>query len=234
MRIISPYKDYYDFAQDYQDEVIYHRKPEKTIIKYPNEFYNIFEVMPYFGGIYTNEKLGFIEYLIKEIGVICIAGTFHPYIVAILTKKDKSKWHYVFYSLESFEELLGERVGYGSKNYKDFFNLSNTLSKDLFLKIQSPVFIIANSFIRGYEPLIVDPFATTGKVEKILYNHPILEKYYFYVIKDGCQTYQDIDMFLNNELVQDKIPDPTNTSPIHRMASRFGDKYSFRRMPEVK
>lgn len=80
----------------------------------------------------------------------------------------------------------------------------------------------------------INPFKTVGQSSQILYINPILKEYVFYVIRDGYQTYQEIDMFLGNELAEDKTPAPETTEEKFRMKSRFGGKYSFRRMPEKK
>ena len=237
MRIISDIKDYYDFPQDYQDSLIYkrdHKKikieektfPEKASKKY-NQFFSLIPNIHY-GEYRLKNTKEYTSYYYREIGVICFCGDFYPYVCLTLVDRNYQVFDFVFYDLDSLEEVTGK--DWNRKTYIDFFN-NWSYDRKIFFELKSPVFIFNRN---SFDENSINPFKTTGKESQILYMNPILKEYVFYVLSDGYQTYQRIDMFLNNELAQDKTPTPETTEEKFRMNSRFGGKYSFRRMPEVK
>lgn len=239
MRIISDIKDYYDFPQDYEDSIIYKRDHKKIKIestfnfglKEPSNKYNqFFSLIPniHFGEYMLKNNKEYSSYYYREIGVICFCGDFYPYVCLTLKDKYNKSYDYVFYDLEALEEITGK--DWNRKIYIDFFN-DWSYDRKIFFELKSPVFIFNRNL---FDENSVNPFNTKGEVSQILYMNPILKEYVFYVIKDGYQTYQDIDMFLGNQLVEDKTPTPETTEEKFRMKSRFGGKYSFRRMPEIK
>jgi hypothetical protein len=239
MRIISDIKDYYDFPQDYQDSLIYKRDHKKIKIesafnfglKEPSNKYNqFFSLIPniHFGRYDLKTNKEYTSYHYREIGVICFCGDFYPYVCLTLENKNSQVFDFVFYNLNSLEEVTGR--DWNRKTYIDFFN-DWSYDRKIFFELKSPVFIFNRN---SFDENSVNPFKTTGECSQILYMNPILKEYVFYVLSDGYQTYQRIDMFLSNELAEDKTPIPETVEEKHRMNSRFGGKYSFRRMLEIK
>ena len=239
MRIISDIKDYYDFAQDHQDSTIYKRDHKKIKIENTHSFglntqttlfNDFFSKIPniHFSKYDLKNNKDFKSYFYREIGVICFCGDFYPYVCLTLIDKNSKEHDYIFYDLETLEEITGR--DWNRKTYIDFFDI-NSYRKDIFFELKSPVFIFNRN---SFDEKSTNPFKTVGELTQILYMNPILKEYVFYVLVDSYQTYQEIDMFLNNELVENKTPTPETTEEKFRMNSRFGGKYSFRRMPEVK
>ena len=123
--------------------------------------------------------------------------------------KYKSKYGPMKYMLENTRQKA-----FGSANIGK--------CKKLFLEHNVPVFAIENYSDDKYP----------RNKQKIILN-PCLKDYGFYKIKDNYTAYQDISMFVGNDLVDDKDKQWPVDDKLKAMSKGF-DKYSFRKGKQKK
>jgi hypothetical protein len=221
MRIISPYKDYYDGVQRSDAEGFPLYKRVETEVKDAERgYYNSTRMLESNNysryETFTIGVAGKIYQGYRAIGDDYTNYTYHP--------NDESN-NKVFYDLEEFvafldsENCLEEtgrwsRKGHIEKKLRKNHDIINKLwYESLFLKYRVPVFLFHDG--------------------KFLLN-PKLDKVKFGKIKDSYTVYQDIDMFLGNELAQANDPEMPVGSDVVIAESKGYNKQSFRMESSTK
>lgn len=123
-----------------------------------------------------------------------------------------------------YSELGSSVLGYDSwefaKNNR-YIKDQNQIDK-VFIEINSPYFVDKDV-----------PMYTRARRSNILIINPNLKQYNFEKIIDPMTAYQEISMFVGNQLAKQKDPDPINTGGDKILASEKGfDQWSFRTKKE--
>lgn len=228
MKIISDFNDFYDRCQGYFDDNIkYDRHSKSEFTKNLSKEFNLigadksaqfkipkfkfrgdYDLYPHF-FLFCGELIPFIEY--KEAYVpneiLC-----HRWKINFIYDKN--------FLLEKniLEKLMKYFSHYNKsllKNYiKDVFDLN--INKDRIIEFHR---LVKSPIVHFYQDL------TTDYVMEI---NPVLKDYNFVKYKDVFSTYQDIETFLSNEMVNQF--DPSDVPEKYRFIQKgFDDKYSFRR-----
>ena len=210
MRILSKFHDYYDTAIGYgiDKERVYERNKEVRCV---DDMRTLF--VDHNGCHVTLFVIGFCGELF---GVAEVEGKYFYNFKGLdaftLSKKYQSRYNIHRSLIHSF---LDGRV---EQSLRD-----NTWHRDIpdfnsyFRKYNVPIFTVkvASSIISEWSPKLV--------------LNPKLKDLEFYRIKDAFTAYQEIDMYLHNELAN---PDNPHIDPIPdqlRAESHGFDKYSFRK-----
>ena len=218
MKIIDrKYKDYYDFVQSYgQSHVIYKRLQEGYSILPKNECqknnqYHLAENE-------INLDLDVFKYKAFDYSIILLGfcGKIYPCIQT--TKNQK-----FIYSEQDFIKTLSKKdlfyfnqkryfnYDINSQNIDTFFDIKeNQDCFNLFIKVNSPVFIITGSFIS------ID-----------LQTNCLLKYYDFQKIFEPFKAFQELEMFIGNFLT--KTDEFANISDKYKILKRGFNKMSFKK-----
>jgi hypothetical protein len=208
VRIISKERDFYDRAGIIDRSICFVRETRE-------EFFDIKE---------PKDR-------ISNEGLIGFCGKFYPYIhIKVDSYEEKFKiipeQHYFFYSYESYRESefwenkkRRYRWSFGNReaDYKNYFTQWKD-DDEPFLQLNTPIFRV-KSWSYAYQK---------GKVVV----NPILLDYQFGKIKDAQTAFQDIQMYLTNQLVRTKDPDAVEDK--YRITQHGFDKQSFRHPIKLK
>lgn len=220
MRIISKFFDYYDKAvpPQHDDDLVYVREIKEINVPYggkSNELLSSLEFLPRFP-----------KYSIVNSGIIAFCGKIHPYywvqdkfyysIASLKESLPKLMDAAVDYDLSRLKELnsfLNPKKGkYWSKYNKEYDEIvGKTISDDLFRKYNSPI-IVAKRFWDESSLIINDR----------------LNQYNFISQIDPYTAYQEISMFLGNNLVKQIDPSVNFSDDLKRDIHGF-NSWSFRK-----
>jgi len=203
MRIISKFHDYYDGGAIYgiDSSTLYLRNKEEIELK---------------------DRIIYRD----DLGIIGFCGKLYPFYYKQITEKEmyisydrtfieKKEIETIYnYTTSKNEYKIVDRYRdkhtwySGNSIYKDIWNEQSY--KELFLKYKTPIFVIK------YE----------NRKETLTINSS-LKEYKFFRNFNTTQTFQEIEMFISNDLANDmmKIPDRTNEEI---GTSKGFDEYSFR------
>jgi len=257
MRILSPWKDYYDSMRCYanpsycSDDFAYIRKTLDPI--------DITFERGYHFNVASNEDYGF-KYKVESF-VIGFCGAWYPGYIVIKPQKQKYtldpptpdiKEYYYNYRSAMLAALDHELIlkGFKKNNFKSTSTLqaarSNTASQTMETLIRiykkdedkciNALITDLNKqdlFITHKTPTLLVNIINTNswKVQTQITINPNLEKLSFYKCIEGNIAYQEIEMFLGNELLPKDDPDQltNNNDKIERHG--FDLKTSFRKAP---
>ena len=233
MRIISDFKDYYDSVRrmDTDRNHVYVRKTSEIYLhKYVyNLENNFFSKLNRQTSLRDSTSLHMFH--LGFCGEIYTGWQVHKCICG----KTSEAIHYgdlkrIKQLYEKYEKPFSWKPGkykigeYCVKRLTECFESSNINKfKELFLKYKVPVFVITTDF--------TDDKYRYGHDQKIILN-PKLEDWKFFRIKDIYTAYQDISMYIGNELAEDK----NNAWPVPdklKAESHGFDKYSFRKEKQL-
>jgi hypothetical protein len=164
--------------------------------------------------------------------VIGFCGKLYPFIyirqpVKVDTKcEDDWEWQteQCFYTYDKWREFTDclktpqyvpkarHRRFYRHNDNERIFQQSPYSHDALFIELNAPVFLA--------EP------ADRGKRKINIWKNPILKDWKFYKVKDPATAFQDIQMYLTNQLVKEKEVD--EIADKYRIAQHGYDKFSFR------
>lgn len=230
MRIISPFKDYYDCLQsvDEDRETLFIRNPKDEVInnwpfyKRDGFFYSI--CLPYqMNFTIKSYIIGFCNkiYIIFEFNELCQDNRILCHTIEDVDKifeicpkkfknkyweKNKKSWKLASFSrskfLARFEEV--------NKNKHKF--------EYLFEQYDTPIFVTSPGW---YMPS-VNGYTLTTNVN--------LEEYEFYRVLNIHNAYRELLMYINNKAQPERpIPEVSNSDMI--ITKGFHPKYSFRKPP---
>lgn len=229
MRIISKFKDYYDSSMGYgvDPNIVYLRNttdPSKEQIKIFEPIVKIYKSIP------DELKLPsdpITSLYIKQIILIGFCGKLYPafqigdnvfyttqkfvkYIKPIISSKN----------MEKIEEILNKEIwGYlynhkiTHKSWENTVNeMTNKTFDEIFIKLEVPIFVI-KSFGRD-----------------ITYElNPNLRLLNFQTVKPPTEAFQEIFMYVGNQLAKQQDPVPINVPDKFLSQKKGFDEWSFRK-----
>ena len=222
MKIHSDFRDYYDIGLSVGvDLLLHYNRKEKGI--------DVEEVR----GMFPEETINKVRYTCNSDGpdvqrvLIGFCGTIYPCIRVIRSERDVDN----LYSPERLDTVFKLTVpswGRPSENWernhrkeqreRANFLVNRPRIDGLFLKIDAPIFIAYVERGDRYQEVRI----TTNK---------ILKPYDFAKVKDPFTAFQEISMYLGNELV--KHDQPNEIADEYRIAMHGYDKHSFRHPTRV-
>lgn len=221
MIIHSSFKDYYDNASAYGVDSTLHFDREKRRVKDPKTPIGIDWVS---GPRQFTDKTGLSHgnYFVKKIIGFC--GWIYP-MVHTNGKSDEQedfRTELCFYNYEKYKEFKQpferkERIG--SRRYRRYGRASETKdiltnapykNDEIFIEMGVPIFLALPDY--------------SGEME--ITHHVRLKDYQFYKVKDPATAFQEIAMYLSNELVREK--EVLEIADRYRIAQHGFDKHSFR------
>jgi hypothetical protein len=247
MKIISKHKDYYDGLQSHDASMgVYERKTQAIPVDWIG---------------FGNSIIARTEDWRLATGLIGFCGKIYPYIKYDHVKNDAPDVHEFIYSFEDFErvrnlvkEIKPSRYGWTGMNdlMKCWDNTDNAklwydqawstlidkehpwggngrtphyvVPKDVFIDHKVPYYAL--EYVgRDYD---------TGDAGYRLILNPVLADYKFYRIVDSYTAYQEIEMFMNNQIVRPDDPYIEPVSDKIKAESHGFDKFSFRKDKKVK
>lgn len=214
MRIISPFKDYYDGVQRVdQDYHVWKRTSdiiEENLSSYPimrtwsYQRYVHYHIIGFCGRFYPIIETSFLD----KVNYNPKKGykTDRKYFIDL-----EEALKYIPTQLNKHEKKSFDR-GYYKKDLTKWFNEVVNLPQkdDLFIKYKTPIMLLSND--------------DWNKIEI----NPCLQYYEFYKYFDAYRTYQEISMYFNGPMSDNKeeIPEISNADMI---AAKGFNKYSFRK-----
>jgi hypothetical protein len=252
MKIVSPFRDYYDNASGWHsNEPLYVRKTQEILIEDVNPalmsllkfedsdpelrilLKNPLEVFRRIPRSQDFDKIliGFCGRLIP--GYTCVDDSnLHTFYSAKQLESwledRKQKYHATTNYEGQLKRLRGKSAVKRSwhlniKSWDEFLSSrSFNIPVDLFLKLQAPVFILDSSRNKhGYR---------LGK-ELTLHVNPRLNQFDFAKIIDPYTAYQELDLYLGNDMAIQMNPDTFRTQEMIRDSKGF-DNWSFKRHKE--
>jgi len=225
MRIISKFKDYYDGAGagDLDPVPVYERHTtevtEKNFLKKDNHDYGGTRIS--LSNDYTKSN---IENRVRT-GIIGFCGTVYPYVLKERYNVNHEKMGFNFeYNPDKFKDMLypaSDKWGYQRQRKIYLIGwLENVKKLDfIFKKYNVSSF---NMISKGIEP--------DWQIEL----NPRLADHCFYKVKDVYTAYQDIRVYLGNDLAKDtEVEVPVGGDKIVAHSKGF-NKWSFRKEPGQK
>ena len=211
MRIISPFKDYYDGASylAFSDDTIYLRK---TIEHYDGADYGLDRSSSYFYNYFSQLDGNF------EFQVIFFCGKAYPFAKVKLGKKTS----YIFNKKEC-EDIVDQKriekyVRYGYRlDFQHFDKFNNYKLNEVY---NCPIILIKKER------------SNDRNSRNVIILNPPLNALEFYKIVDSNTCYQEIFMWMNSIYKNDKpIAEIEDT---YRIQQHGFDKASFRKSPTKK
>lgn len=222
MRIVSPFKDFYDSGQGYDLDrsVIYIREPKELIyernkyplsIAYSNYQYINTIAIGFCGKVYYAIEMEAYPTIKK----LCYNVDETDKFVKENSNKDDQE---CYFAGKKFKRKYWNKYPF-RKDIDKFFTNAVKISK-LFDEYKCPIFVGKRYFRDNFWP--------TDK--KIIIINGSLREFEFYRVFDVQRAYQEVRMFVTNMAVPDK---PLPVIPDDILASAKGfDKYSFRKPPK--
>lgn len=223
MRIHSKFRDYYDKVVHYGlDTSIHYIRHEIEVklsdlqVKIPSELSEFLGLHDFYSGDKHIECVVFI---------VGFCGKFYPCIRIIgdVYKDIKDVFCYSFEEIKEFFKNRGFTLKkYNEKAISDFLNY-RLINDEFFVEIKAPIFRIGH----------IDVNCDTSKYKDKLFTNIFLKDIEFFKVKDAFTAFQDISMYITNQLVNVKqiedIPDKYKI-----IQHGFDEKYGFRKMPKDK
>lgn len=241
MRIISDFKDYYDIGHSLgSDQSIVYKRFKKTVKDIRN-----LPTRNYGNPTKYGPKIP-DEVVITDRFIIGFCGKIYPLYKCLVNVKNLPRCFYL-YSLEEFDKLITQTskktqeeyykkkiwyfwAGIHRKKIKESFDEIHKQQNNfahLFQEYKTPIFIASEQDrgIRTFSYRMYGRLETISKLEL----HGYLKQYQFYKIFDPYQAFQEIQMYITNELCdkEDKIPQVDDKTMVG--AKGFDEKWSFRK-----
>lgn len=212
MRIISSFRDYYDIAtQDNSGEIIYVRE-ERTIDKkeIPKTLISLAEKIPVINGISR--------------GIIGFCGELYPFFAGRSGGEPLDPYVYLF-DFASISKILAQAIKdrrwwsfpgteFSKKTWNECLHIMHRAGGSyFFLQLDTPVFRLDYN-LHDSSTLTINPR---------------LNKIGFQRVKNPYDAYQEIEMYLSNDLAKQKDNIPTIPDELKAQAHGF-DHWSFRKM----
>jgi len=227
MRIISKFKDYYDGvgAGDLDHIPVYERHEKQIELIQP--FPRGWRQSKYLIVNRNNKVSGFKSGLVTERSlytyVIGYCGELYPILKVVQDNGSISKYWYEYDVSTYLNYVEKPRWSFDrhEQNLNEWLELIKTLKlKDIFKEHNVPVFIFD-----GFE---IDTRKGTQPVLQVTLN-PRLRKYEFYKVKEPYTAYQDIRVYVGNDLAHDTEVDVPTGDDKTLAESKGYDKWSFRK-----
>lgn len=241
MRLVSKYHDYYDGAirtSASDKSFVFVRKQEEVLID------GLESVHVYYEHRKGNEHIAF------ESGIVGFCGKIHPYVRVTNWNQSFDEYgeHKYFYEADSLFEAYPCLAKVSKNRYSRYYYTDNEKKFEKWLK-DGTVSYWKGSYCACEDPKLknfftehrvayfsLDPrkYRREGHMANV---YPILKDLGFYKKKDSYSAFQDIEMFLTNELVKPDEIAPEIQATITdklKVQSKGFDKWSFRKMKKDK
>ncbi len=228
MRIISPFKDYYDSAQAYgiDPKLNYYRKPEV--------FHSV-QLKDYFPVPGIPDSLGYWNIIIATTGLLIVCGRIYPFLLpskVLEFDTNRSATEQISRSLvmSPDDPLITKSVArdifrdeaYWLRIVKDYFNYINEIrgyavGSEIHRALRAPIILTSVSRQNWKSEFVPVPALT----------NPRLANFGFQSILDPFTCFQEIAQYLGNELAQHDTA-PLRTGDDETIARTKGfDEQSF-------
>jgi len=223
MRIISKFKDYYDSCMRYgmDEKFVYVRRREEIIIN--KKGYTSTPLLNVRGvGIHLPNSVRHPFYGAYS-GRIGVCGKTYPYLRFRVNLANNE----YFYDYESFERYYAHlrQDNRFEKDYEKYFKSVKAFFKESSVEENDSVFLDYNAPIVAREEI---------RDEAVVIKNPSLEGYQFYKVMDSFTVYQEIGMYLRNQLCDKQEADMPVGDDVVIAESKGYDKWSFRKEPTKK
>ena len=234
MLIISKFRDYYDSIQMYGScsTIMWERKTETKHIKIDKPHDNILHNAS--SGIeYNRNTLCLLPILIG------FCGNIYPAIDITITPTNNNIYSTIVYNEMEYQQVVNafkehfkykrnsSYIFHQTRNDKsmirNYFNTQFNEYKYLFTKFKVPIF----KMLIEYDQRIHNLAHYKLEINCNLQNNKFVK------IKDPFTTYQDIEMFLNNDLANDEV-EMVEISNESQNQKHGYDKWSFRKQKNNK
>lgn len=230
MKIVSDYRDYYDYLQDYagetQDVYMRQRKPVKNFdYKDNNPHHN---ASTYIESIDVPKS----SYTYLDFDIIGFCGKLYPVMNRRLNLNRENRWYekWVYaendYKITQDHEIIYDKKKMIKLNHSYYINdhanymnalLNSKTLHSVFLDYKVPLFV-GRQFRSD----------KSGCVKIELNFAPMLHKYQFEQIFPAQQAFQEIEWFFANVIFSRENPDPQITDNIVLRDAKGFDKMSFK------
>lgn len=253
MRIISKFFDYYDKAApfDHEDGLIYVRNTKQIPIKSNSGYYSdYFSINSDFflDKSVINSYDEFVRLAnnqpkptICHTGLIAFCGKIYPYYHLWINNK-------TYFSLKAIQTDLNDNFSKYSEDISDYYQsklnfeiicLKNFFKKKVYASRKYVDVLsfddnngkpLSDDFFREFDAPIV---VLKGGYDGGLVINDRLSQYNFISQVDPCTAYQEISMFIGNNLVKQVDPTTSFSDDLKRDIHGF-DKFSFRKPKKKK
>ena len=236
MRIISNFNDYYDSVQVYySDDVIFKRINNVIILEKEIYCTSSSDTMLYFFNT-LQRRLGIIYHSTVSgclpdcttLTAIGVTGNLQFHVRYYFEDEKLAKKYNTteyFTMDELVDHITKSKSGFPTNNWFNQFlantNVENRLI-ELFEKHQTPIFTVGTD--------LTDKKRCINYYELQLNTSPVLNDFKFFKIQDAYTIYQNIEMYLTNELAKPDNPEQITDNIVLRDAKGF-DEWSFKKLP---
>jgi len=258
MRIISPFKDYYDNVVNDISGRVWVRETfsctaprlsydKKTLLGISSALSSDNKLNKKINNPLSLEQSKYIATMLQDLPnvyynakikekdqffILCLCGVMYYFVIH---KSLKQSWvngnleiktkDIIYNNYDEYDENHKTRNKYFFERTLSFMDWlrkykDNPINKEILLSFKSPIFIIDSSRI-------------LPKGELLLIINPLLKNYNLQAIFNPFNIYQDLDRFINNDLVMYEPCDINLSDDLMRDSKGF-DKHSFRQVGPKK
>lgn len=215
MRIISKFHDYYDSLMSHGDSIVYVREKLEIPIKQVKSN----EIRSFNSSLGYHEPINHIFFCGKHYKCVRIDIPDKTQPIVNVNPISYVKITKCFYSLEHLEKVKTLLDNY--KFYEKFFIEDKPRRLSKYFKRESVKIPDLNIYYQS-------PIVMLERDRNITINSS-LKEFEFFKVKNVSQAFQEIEMYISNNLVNDET-NMAQVAPEHRKGARF-DKWSFRKLP---
>jgi len=222
MRIISKHRDYYDSCMRYgmDKTFVYARNREEIPVSEVDTKFDRLSQRPLFYS--RNMPQGHPFSNVRE-GAVGFCGKIYPFVSSVIDFENEE----FFYNAEAFERFYAHLKRHKSfeKDYSRYFKEVDKHFR------QNPVVENESLFLEMNVPSLAIEGSLDYRGEHHLVKNPTLKDYKFYKVFDPFSAYQEISMFLGNQLCNTKEAEVPVGDDIVLAQSKGYNKWSFRKEP---
>lgn len=235
MKIISKFNDYYDSAQMfYSDDVIFVRKDNGGVLESgkslhylnPNSTARFLSrLINFLSRQFENQhKLDISSRLTTNIEFVGVCGKLYIRVKYDYSNKDGEQTEVSYHTFDdAFSMLKSSHKLWWHEDLINMFPVVENRLSAYFQEYNTPLFVVCEA----------DIFNRKNRCEIVLDTAPNLKELGFFKIQDTYTIYQNIEMFLTNNLTKHDNPDQITDNDVLRDAKGF-DKMSFKKYPTKK
>jgi len=237
MRIISPFKDYYDNIQAYgiEESLNFIREPKKHIQKLSFQIKRDKDIIPLFWPYeHTNQN----DYVKIEYIIIGFCGHWHLCVKITENKETQAKFLYSFEEYEAYRKQTKNLalIDHYNARWNSFFVFDNPeepIGKKLKSTFNKVKYLNDISTFQWYEAPIIIVTVDRSKAQKTFTANGSLREYKFEKVKDPYTAYQEISMFVSGVLGHEEDHPSLMSDDVMRDKKGF-DNWSFKTKPGTK
>ncbi len=240
MKIISPFKDYYDGVQSFgtDDKVVFQRTSERRNISGLAGFSDVYQPFIEYGQTYTLNKKGVHYYddrVIQTNIILGFCGQLYFGHKFDTIEKGNSTKSVVYYTREeglAYVQSLNKAYNVEGFELTPAPNISNKV-ESWFHTLQSPIFIFpAYAYYSNELDLNWDQDIPALPLELLV--NPNLKQLNYHSIKEAYSCYQEIQQFISGVLSYTETYENRSTDKEKIMQHGIDPTYGFRTRPKKK